>query len=276
MNDDAFSPPGMTPALSIVTICFNAKESIGRTIESVQAQSFSDLEHLFVDGGSTDGTLDLIRARMRPQDRLISEPDEGISDALNKGVAHARGRAVQFLHADDAIPPDFAAKAMDALADDSVAFVYGDLVMERGGEASFNYAGEPDYAHIIPRRMPNINHPTCVVRREVFDAVGPFDTAYRCAMDYDWFLRAARKGVYGRHVRGLTAYMNLEGVSNRRFVDTASEVRRIAVANGRAPLVAWGEWAYRVGKVSVGQMVRAVSGPLYVRLRSLVNPTVRY
>ncbi len=269
-------PPSDAALLTIVTISWNAAESIERTIESVQAQTYPNVEHLFIDGGSTDGTLDLIRERMRPQDRLIAEPDRGISDALNKGVAQARGDFIQFLHADDAIPPEFAVKAVSLLqSPDQPAFVYGDLIMEQAGAPAFHYAGEPNYRSIIPRRMPNINHPTCVHRRRAFDTVGPFDEDLKCAMDYDWFLRAAKLGVFGMHSPELVAHMNIDGVSNTRFRRTITEVRQIAARHGRPAPIAWSEWAFRTAKTSVGQVVRGMGGGAYYRLRSIINPTVK-
>src|SRR5262245_28679248 len=87
------------PLVSIVTVSLNAATTIERTIESVQAQTFPSIEHIFIDGASTDGTLDLIRRLARRQDYWLSESDNGISDAFNKGVASARGRFVQILNA---------------------------------------------------------------------------------------------------------------------------------------------------------------------------------
>src|SRR5438477_3513986 len=80
------------PMVSVVTVTLNAAATLERTVASVHAQTFGSVEHVFVDGGSTDATLSIIRQRIRPQDFWISEPDRGISDAFNKGVALSRGR----------------------------------------------------------------------------------------------------------------------------------------------------------------------------------------
>lgn len=274
MSADAESA-NPAPTLTVVTICYNAVKSIGRTIDAVQAQTFADAEHLFIDGVSTDGALDVIRAKMRARDVLVSEPDKGISDAINKGIARARGRYVHLLHADDAIPADFHARAVDALEATGAPFVYGDLVMERNGAPYFRYVGEADYRRIIERRMPNLNHPTCVVRADVYREVGGFSPEFRCAMDYDWFLRCARAGHYGLKLDGLVAYMNVDGVSNARWRRTISEVRDIAMRHGRSPLLAWPEWAYRTVKTGIGTTLKTHADPLYVRLRALINPTVK-
>lgn len=269
------SHPTAQPLVTVVTICWNAIDSIGRTIDSVQAQTYTNVEHLLVDGASTDGTVELIRERMRVQDRLISEPDNGISDALNKSVREARGDYIQFLHADDAMPPDFIENAVAVLQETNAPFAYGDLIMEQDGAAAMHYRGEPHYDTIIPRRMPNLNHPTCVHKREMFDQVGPFDTDLKCAMDYDWFLRAAKLGLIGTYSPTMVAHMNIDGVSNTAFGRTINEVRLIAVRHGRSSIIARAEWLYRTVKTNLGRLVKAVAGDAYFKLRSLINPTVK-
>ena len=116
------------PKVSLVTVTLNARATLARTIESVQRQTFPDLEHVVVDGASSDGTRDLLAEALRPQDFWISEPDRGISDALNKGVALARGAYVQFIHADDWLSPDQVERAVETLERSGADFVYGDLV----------------------------------------------------------------------------------------------------------------------------------------------------
>src|ERR1700742_1593462 len=108
--------PGTAPPLgSIVTIALNMARTLERTIASVQAQNFPSVEQVLVDGGSTDGTLDVILRMARPQDFWISEKDRGISDAFNKGVAMARGRYVLILNADDWLSPDQIAQSVAAV-----------------------------------------------------------------------------------------------------------------------------------------------------------------
>src|SRR3981081_4605340 len=94
------------PVVSVGTVALNAGATIERAIRSVHEQSFPSIEHIFIDGGSTDGTLGIIRRLMRRQDDWLSEKDDGISDAFNKGVASARGNAIQILNADDWLSND--------------------------------------------------------------------------------------------------------------------------------------------------------------------------
>lgn len=264
--------PADAPLVSVVTICRDAARTIARTIDSVQAQAFPSLEHVIVDGGSTDGTTEIVRARLRPQDHLLREPDRGISDALNKGVALARGRYIQFAHADDWLSPDQIKLAVAALEPSEADFVFGDLIFYENGAPSFRYRGDPDYARSLHRRMPALNHPTVLARRRSFERIGLFSLSYRCAMEYDWFLRLHRAGGRGMHVTGLCGHMNHDGVSNLRWWRTMAEVAAIAQAHGRNRQLAQLERAFRLAKVASGRAVKSCAQPVYRLVRNAINP----
>lgn len=257
--------------VTVVTVCRNARATIERTLDSVQAQSGVDFEHVVVDGGSTDGTVRLLERRLRPGDFLLSEPDRGISDALNKGVALARGEAVIFAHADDWLSAGQLALAHRALSGTDCDFVFGDLLFFENDAPSFHYRGEPGYAGSIDRRMPNLNHPTVLARRRAFERIGLFDLRYRCAMDYDWFLRLHRAGGRGLYVPGLQANMTHDGVSNLHFARTMHEVAAIAIGHGRDPLTARAEMYYRIGKITAGRFLKRRAAPVYRLVRRTLN-----
>lgn len=268
-------PPGDAGLVSLVTVCLNAARTIERTLASIHAQRGVAFEHVVVDGGSTDGTLELVRAQLRPGDWLLSEPDHGISDALNKGVALAAGRAVQFVHADDWLEPGQIARACAALDSTGADFVFGDLMFHERDGTRFLYRGEADYARSIGRRMPNLNHPTVLARRDCFERIGLFDQRYRCAMDYDWFLRLHLAGGKGVHLPGLRGNMSHDGVSNLRWRRTMREVAEIAQAHGRPAALASAEMWYQIGKIAAGRTVKHHAGPLYRLVRRLINPSYR-
>jgi hypothetical protein len=157
------------PRVTLITVVLNASRTLEQTITSIQSQTFADLEHVVVDGGSDDGTVDLLRARLRPQDFWISEPDLGISDGFNKGVALAAGDLIQFVNGDDWLSPDQVEVAVRGLDATGADFVFGDVIFYRGGQPDFRYVGEPDYAKAIRRRMPTLNHATALVRRDAFE-----------------------------------------------------------------------------------------------------------
>lgn len=261
--------------VTLVTVCLNASRTIERTLASIHAQRGVAFEHVVIDGGSTDGTVELIRARLRPGDWLLSEPDCGISDALNKGVALAAGRAIQFVHADDWLEEGQLARSLAALDGSGADFVFGDLLFHERDGATFLYRGEPGYTRTIRRRMPNLNHPTVLARRTCFERVGLFDRRYRCAMDYDWFLRLHLAGGTGVHVPGLRGNMSHDGVSNTRWARTMREVAEIAQAHGRHPALATAGLWYQLGKIATGRVIKHRAGPLYRVVRRLINPSYR-
>ena len=266
---------GAAPLVSIVTVAFNAVATISRTIGSVQAQSFASIEHILVDGGSSDGTLDIIRNLARPQDYWISEEDRGISDAFNKGVTLARGRYVQILNADDWLSPDQIQCGVAALEETGADFIFGDLMFYEGGNPIFHYAGDPHYARSIHRRCPSVGHPTVLASRAAFARIGLFDLRYRNAMDYDWLLRLHRAGGQGAYCAAIVGHMSHDGVSNLQFARTIDEVRKIAIAHGRSALLANCEAQARLLKTAVSRPVKRYFHPLYRFCRRIINPSYR-
>jgi GT2 family glycosyltransferase len=261
--------------VSVVTVTLNAAATVSRTIASVHTQSQAGIEHVFVDGGSTDETYTLLRHAMRAHDYAISEPDRGISDAFNKGIAMARGRYVQILNADDWLSPKQVEHAIRTLRFADAAFVFGNLIFYEAGAASFTYIGDPEYASSIHRRMPAISHPTVIVARKWFEHIGLFDLQYRTAMDYDWLLRLHRAGGRGVYCPDVVGHMTHEGVSNRQFKRTIEEVRRIAIAHGRHPALATAEARMRYLKTLAAQPLKRRARPLYSRIRRAINPSFR-
>ena len=264
-----------TPVVSIVTVALNAARTLERTIASVQAQTFHSVEHVLVDGGSTDGTLDIIRRMARPQDYWISEKDRGISDAFNKGVAMARGRYILILNADDWLSPEQIGHSIAALEKSGADFVFGDLIFYEGERALFRYGGDPTYAKVIRRRWPSVGHPTLLAARGCFERVGLFDPIYRNAMDYDWLLRVHCAGARGVYCPDVVGHMTHDGVSNLQFARTIDEVRRIVVTHGRNPVVAALEAGFRRLKTSVAQPIKRRGEPLYRLARQIINPSYR-
>lgn len=261
--------------VSVVTVTLNAAQTICRTIDSVQAQRGPAIEQIFVDGGSTDGTIALIQGRMRDCDYLITEPDRGISDAFNKGVSLTRGRYIQFLNADDWLSPDQITRAAALLTRTGADYVFGDLVFYEDGAPRHVFVGDRSYARVIHRRMPAIGHPTVLAAKELFERAGLFDLSLRIAMDYDWFYRVHLAGGVGAYGPEIVGHMTWAGVSNTQFARTIEEVRRVAVDQGRNPLVAGAEAQFRYWKTASSHVVKSRARPLYDLVRKTINPSFR-
>jgi glycosyltransferase involved in cell wall biosynthesis len=183
---------------SIITACLNGARYLDESMSSVVSQDHGDLEYIFVDGGSTDATLHMIRSLAQRDRRVswVSGPDRGISDAMNKGLALATGEVVAFLHADDSYS-----------APDALSCAVASLVANPARDWATGGISEIDDAGAILRRISVrrfsrrrllrnniILHPATFVRREAIERTGGFDPSLRYAMDYDLWLRLAALG----------------------------------------------------------------------------------
>jgi glycosyltransferase len=205
--------------ISVVTVTFNCRETVGECLASVAGQRHLDREHLAIDGASTDGTHALLEAHRDQLAVLLSEPDGGIYDALNKGLMRVTGEVVGLLHADDVFADaDVLTRVATAFADPAVEAVYGDLVYVAREDASrvirYWRAGEYRPQRLRWGWMPP--HPTLYLRRSLYEQFGMFDTRYRIAADYDLMLRVLTQ-LTGRvlYLPEVLVRMRLGGVSNR-------------------------------------------------------------
>lgn len=205
--------------ISVVTAVYNRQQTVGQAIESVLSQSHPLVESVVIDGSSTDSTLAVL-APYRPRlGVLVSEPDQGIYDALNKGIRHATGEVVGFLHADDIFENnEVLAKVAAAFEDPSIDAVYGDLVYVRQDNISnvirYWKSGLFDQADLAKGWMPP--HPSFYVRRSVYERLGGFDTRYRIAADYDTMLRFLAVGkIRTAYIPEVLVRMRAGGISNR-------------------------------------------------------------
>lgn len=206
------------PLLTVVTICRNVLPALRRTVDSVQTNLPAGVEHLIVDGASTDGTVDYLRAIEGRGLRTISEPDRGISDAMNKGVRLARGTWIAHLHADDTYLEGVLEQVLAVLRADEADVVCGAIVkLEAHGEIVCT--SDPA---LLERDM-TLNHPATFVRRTLFEKLGGFDTNLKNAMDYDFFLRARRSGARFRALDLPIAKVAWGGQSERSLWKTLHE-----------------------------------------------------
>jgi glycosyltransferase involved in cell wall biosynthesis len=200
------------PLVSIITIVYNGEKHIEDAIRSVQQQNYPNLQYIIVDGGSTDNTLGIIQQFRDTVTDLISEKDEGISDAFNKGLLRAKGEIVGMINADDWYADGAIEKAVRAMEGYDV--VYGDLQLWRDGQPDFIFTGD----HTRLRQEMRINHPTVFVRKNCYDRFGLFDKQYKCAMDYDLLLRLMINGCRFNHLSEVLANMRWDGLSDTRWL----------------------------------------------------------
>ncbi|MFN0161660.1 MAG: glycosyltransferase family 2 protein [Burkholderiales bacterium] len=179
------------PPVSVVTVTRNAQATVGETIGSVLSQQGVVLDYWVIDGGSTDGTVDLIRAHAHRLAGWVSEPDHGIADAFNKGLARSQGDYLMFLNADDALagPQVLEEMLTAAVRVGSPDVVYADCDVVHPETGAVLYRAEIRYDRQRFLASETLPHPGMLMRRRYFERYGNFDVSYRVAMDYELFLR---------------------------------------------------------------------------------------
>lgn len=267
------SAPGK-PLVSVITVVRNGRAFLERTIQSVLDQTYDNIEYIIIDGGSTDGTLDVIRQYEHRLAYWASERDNGISDAFNKGIKASTGDLVTLLNCDDWFSPDQIERGAAALRDPSVEYVFGDLIFHDGsGKILYRINGDPDYARIIHSKMPEICHPTVLARRSAYDRIGLFDLRFRYAMDYEWLLRLHVHGGKGLYVPGIVGYMGIGGASDLLFFRAVREVRDISRLYGQNAVRAEILYRLRIVKGTVRRLVERLTPDWFAGLaRRLINP----
>lgn len=207
------------PLVSIITVCRNAEATITRTIASVAAQKCARLEYIVIDGASTDGTVDILK-NSPAVTQWISEPDHGIVDAFNKGLAMARGQWIGIINADDWYEDDAVVLALEHASGADV--VHGSVRYWEADTAREVYHPAHEKLHL----EMTINHPSMFVRRSVYEELGGFDPAYKYAMDYELALRLMLGEARFQAIPQVMANMRYGGTSDTYWWRAAGECAR--------------------------------------------------
>ncbi|MBN9380321.1 MAG: glycosyltransferase [Chitinophagaceae bacterium] len=171
------------PLISIITISYNCADAVEKTIQSVLSQRSTDYEYIVIDGGSTDGTADVIRRHSESLSYWVSEKDRGISDAFNKGIAAAKGRYINLLNAGDSF---VSISTLEELA----PYLTAPLVTFRFTEEnSGEHSRLADENEINIEKKALLGHQATFVRRDVYASFGGYSGSYKIRMDFDFFLR---------------------------------------------------------------------------------------
>jgi glycosyltransferase len=209
--------------VSIITASYNNIETIESTIQSVLTQTYPNIEYIIVDGGSTDGTVDVIRRFDSAVANWVSEPDKGLYYALNKGIAMASGDVIGFLHADDVLHDLFViASVMKLFLEKKCEAVYGDLVYVARNDMNnlIRFWKSCPFHPKLLRQGWMPPHPTLFVHRKIYEQLGTFNTEMRIAADYDMVLRFFKHpDFHSEYLPHVLVRMRMGGISNKNLVN---------------------------------------------------------
>lgn len=202
-----------SPLVTVITVVYNGGKYLKEAIKSVLYQTYPNVEYIIIDGGSTDGTLDIIREYEERIDYWVSEKDNGIYEAMNKGIQLSLGQIIGILNSDDWYELYTIERVVNAMGTNAeIALVHGAMNRwSQDGKIESTYGSKERYSSIL--LMP-FNHPTCFFRKEVYEKLGVFDTAFRTAADYDFSLRFKRAQYKSVYVDDILANFRQVGVTS--------------------------------------------------------------
>lgn len=242
------APADSAPLISVVTVCFNSAATLPATLDSLRSQVYVGFEYVVVDGGSKDGSLSILECARDRIDTLVSEPDAGIYDAMNKGTRLARGEYVYFLNSDDRLADENVLEDLARYLQDNpkLDLLYGNAVyVAPDGQRS-----RQRYSHVNARNLvfANLCHQAVFARRSLFERLGSFDLSFHVVADLDWLVRVLRSGASHRWIdRDICLYAT-EGFSAQQRRLLNEEKRRMQARLHGQWVAAAGRLGYRLAR----------------------------
>ena len=234
---------GKALKVSIITVVWNNKETIKDSINSVLNQTYADIEYIVVDGSSSDGTIEIVQGYGDKITHFISEPDEGLYDALNKGIKLASGEVIGILHSDDLFSDGLVVSDMvNRMTDTGAELCFSDLIIvDRSRKKILRYYMAHYYKQWLFRIGWLPPHPTCFMKKSLFQEFGLYSTKYKGAGDFDFLVRI----FYGRDIKWaylnrITVKMQYGGISNsgwRSKIRNSQEISKILQDNNVFSLI---------------------------------------
>jgi glycosyltransferase involved in cell wall biosynthesis len=232
-----------SPQVDIVTVVYNGEAFLEETIQSVLAQDYPQLGYHIVDGGSTDGTMAIIDRYRERLASVVSEPDKGMYDALNKGITKTDGDIWMSLNADDRLVSNDVVSTVVAFSKKPTAAktgaFFGNIMKEKGGTTRRVRFGEVDFATLLSSgHCTFMPQPATFIRRSLLNEVGGFDLAYRYASDYDFHLRLLRAGRVVHVDKYFTIFRQHDGALTATGADKMNQERLAIIEQYRTEVPA--------------------------------------
>lgn len=258
--------------VSIITVCYNSEKTIEQTIKSVINQSYTNVEYIVIDGGSSDSTVEIIEKYANKIAYWVSEPDKGIYDAMNKGILAARGEFIGIINSDDWYEPDTISDVISTFKNTFCDIVHADI--------RFFKNEKPEFI-LKPLKKMNelqvdmfINHPTCFIRRELYLRYGKFNTDYKIAADYELLLRFYTKGAKFFYLNKTLVNMRAGGISDQN-TEGFREVHKISLSYGASKYKTASRMYKEILRVNLSAFLRSIGATFFINLkRKLSNRKV--
>lgn len=225
-------PNNGNPLVSVITICLNAEKTLEQTIQSVINQTYNPIEYLIIDGGSTDSTLDIVRKYDNRIDYWVSEPDNGTSDAINKGIQVSRGELIGILCADDFYEQDALETIIGHYSSVTPKIYHGDMtrIDVHTGEKTFLLKPPDDLRKLFQGCV--INMPATLANQRIFEKHGLFNSAYKISNDHEFLLRVFSAGVEFEYIPQNITFMREGGMSHKNYIRGCRESFNLTVKYG--------------------------------------------
>lgn len=218
--------------ITVITICYNSEQTIENTIKSVLGQNYDNLEYIIVDGESKDNTLSIIKnyANINPCIKVISESDEGISDAFNKGIKMSSGTLIGFINSDDKLAEGAIELVNTVYLKTGADIIYGDTVVV-DEENDLKMLKKAGIIENIKYEMPFI-HQSCFIKKSAYEKCGEYSKEYKICMDYDMMARLYQNKFNFANANGVISIFRYGGTSCKHPIRTINEDMKIAAEYG--------------------------------------------
>ena len=219
------------PLVSVITAVYNGEKYLEQTIKSVLLQTYENVEYIIIDGGSEDKTIDIIRAYQHGIDYWISEPDHGISEAFNKGIAASTGELIGILNSDDFYELNAIEEIVKSRNRANNLCIYHGKMRFINGDSDISEESTPKIENIW--KYMSIFHPTMFVEAKVYEKIGFYSIDFRYAMDCELVHRSLRSGVAFIYVPIIISNMRIKGLSDDNYKKSLIEFRKSVIIHNR-------------------------------------------